>query len=115
MKYKVYAKLDENNCIVSIESNAFHTDLLERGYIQIDEDDNGYIYGHAQPNYLRELYGQPTYDENGLPNYLYEDKPVLLTDEEKAELYPTEEPLPTQEERLQALESAMLDMILGGM
>lgn len=94
--YKVYAKLDSNNCIVSIESSAFYDVSELEGYIQIDEGVDGYIYGHAQPNYLNEKYGKPTYDESGHANFKYVSGNVIeLTDEEKSLFFPPVEPEPS--------------------
>lgn len=113
--YEVYAKLDSNNCIVGIEGTAFHSKewLEENGYVKIDEGSNGEIYGHCQPLYLKEKYGKPTYDEQSRPNFrIVSDEIVELTDDEKSKLFPKNTQEPTQEERLQALESAMLEMVL---
>lgn len=99
--YKVYIKLDENNCIVGIESTAFYNeqDLLEKGYILVDEGDNGDIYGHAQPNFLKSKHGKPTYDDNMIPNFKFENGEIVaLTDDEKITLFPPFVPEPTSEE-----------------
>ncbi len=121
--YKVFAKLDEHNCITSVEGTAFHSEdeLTEQGYVQIDEG-SGNVYGHCQPLYLKEKYGKPTYDESMKPNFKYVDgKIVALTDEEKEEFYPPVEPQPSELELLkqkqeltdQALQDLIL-MTLGG-
>lgn len=115
--YKVYAKLDTNNCIIRIESTAFFEEvwLNENGFILIDEGSNGETYGHAQPNYLRMKYGKTMYDEQFHPNFKYIDGNVIeLTEEEKEVFFPKATSQPTQEERIKALESAMLEMVLGG-
>lgn len=105
---KVYVKLNENNVITQINSSIFLKDMTD--YICIDEG-TGDKYAHAQGNYLE----KGLTDEQGRYNYKYDKKLVLLTDEEKEELFPTPTPQPTNDERLEALESAMLEMILGGM
>lgn len=99
--YKVYVKLDSNNYIIGVESTAFYNeqDLLEKGYILVDEGDNGDIYGHAQPNYLTSKYGKRCYDESFKANFKCVGGEVIpLTDEEKAALFPSVKPLPTSEE-----------------
>lgn len=117
--YKVYAKLDTNNCIVGIESTAFYDEqkLTDKGYIFIDEGFNGDMYGHAQPNYLRMKYGKTTYDEQFHPNFKYIDGNVIeLTDEEKELLFPPIEPQPTEQDLINAdiyMQLAQLQM--GGM
>ena len=84
--YKVFAKLDEHSCITSIESTAFHSEdeLLEKGYVYIDEGSDGTIYGHAQPNYLKMKYGKDKFDENRLHNF------KLVEENKVKEVEPTE-------------------------
>lgn len=99
--YGVYALLNDSNCIVSIESTAFHDEqeLLKQGYVKIDEGSDGQIYGHAQPNYLFMKFGKPCYDEKMRCNFkLVDNKPVFLTDEEKSSLYPLIVVQPTEQE-----------------
>lgn len=115
--YKVYILLNENKNIIGVESTAFHKeqDLIDKGYIKIDEGDNGEIYGHAQPNYLREKYGKPLTDEYFRYNFKYEENQIVeISDEEKEAINTVTNTEPTQEERIQALESALLEMVLGG-
>lgn len=109
-KIKVYVKLNENNVITQIKSSIFLKDITD--YVEIDEG-TGDRYAHAQGNYLE----KGLTDEQGRYNYKYDKKLVLLTDEEKDELFPIQsnEDAPTIDERLGALESAMLEMIMGGM
>ena len=97
--YKVYAKLDSNKCILDIESSAFITDIT--GFIQIDEGEDGYIYGHAQPNYLMSKYGKPTF-EDGKPNFKYDGQIIELTQEEKEKFFPKPKPQPTEQEQINA-------------
>lgn len=87
--YKVFAKLDEHFCITSIESTAFHSEeeLLEMGYIQIDEGSDGQIYGHAQPNYLKMKYGKSMHDEQRIPNFKYVDEVKEVEPTEKEEWF----------------------------
>ena len=103
--YKVFAKLDEHSCITSIESTAFHSEeeLLEQGYVQIDEGSDGQIYGHAQPNYLKMKYGKPKYDEQMRCNYKYIDKVIKLSEEEKETFFPPVEPQPSEQDQFNAM------------
>ena len=117
--YKVYAKLDTNNCIIGVESTAFYDekDLTDRGYVKIDEGENGEVYGHAQPNYLRSKYGKSTFDENVKPNFKYTDNSIVeLTDEEKEILFPVSEIKPTEldllKEQQERTDSALQDLII---
>ncbi|NFO10553.1 hypothetical protein FDB29_05465 [Clostridium botulinum] len=83
-KIKVYAKLDKNNCIISINSSIFLDDI--QNYICID-DGYGDKYSHAQSNYLE----KNLRDMKGRCNYKYVDyKVVELTDKEKEILYTKE-------------------------
>ena len=61
--------------------------------------------------------GKPLFDENGIANYKLSDgKAVERTEKEKqAELAARPSPLPSRDERLDALERAMLAMMMGGM
>lgn len=61
--------------------------------------------------------GKPLLDENGIVNYkLVDNVPIERTDAEKqAELAARPAPLPSRDERLDALERAMLAMMMGGM
>ena len=99
--YKVYIKLNSNNCIEAVESSAFYDEkeLAEQGYVLLDEGEDGFVYGHAQPNYLNEKYGKTTYDERGCANFKYENgKVVELTEEEKQSLIKPYTPEPTEQE-----------------
>ena len=104
---KVYAKVNEHDEIIGINSDIFLSDT--EGWTLIDEGE-GDKYAHAQGNYL----DKPIVDEQGRYNYLLlggevseimdDDKPIIETDLKI-----------TTEERLAALEEAMLEMVLGGM
>ena len=84
--YKVFAKLDEHNCIIDIWSTGNQAlgdkrtveEMIEQGYVQIDEGADGKIYGHAQPNYLIMKHGKSMFDERMRCNYKYIDSVVLL-------------------------------------
>lgn len=116
--YKVYVKLDSNNCIISVESTCFNKeeDLFNTGYVFIDKGSDGNVYAHAQANYLTNKYGHPLTDNEGNYNYKLVDLvPTLLTVEEKATLFP-EVPNPiTDTERIAIVEEALQELILGGM
>ena len=103
---KVYIKIDENNCITEIDSSIF-LDNTEN-YIQIDEG-TGDKYAHAQGNYLK----KPLTDSKGRCNYKYiNNKITELKEEEKESLFPIQEEIKvSNEERLQALEDALIDLI----
>lgn len=117
--YEVYVLIDDKNHIVGIESTAFYSveELTEKGYIKIDEGEDGYVYGHAQPNYLYEKYGKPTYDDHCCPNFKYENGKITeLTDEEKQTMYPPAEPQPTEQDLINAdlyMQIAQLQMAGG--
>ena len=103
---KVYVKVNELNEITEINSSIFLVDT--KGYTEIDEG-KGDRYSHAQGNYL----DTPLRDEHGRYNYkLVKKKVVEIPEEEKPVIEATTDV--TTEERLLALESAMLEMLLGG-
>lgn len=97
-KYKVYIKLDKNNCIAGVESDLTLEDTTD--YIQIDEG-TGDKYSHAQGNYFPR--DKPLRDSQGRCNYKYTDSKVVeLTDEEKESLFPTQVQQPTEQQILNA-------------
>lgn len=76
-KYSVYIKLNSDNDIIAVNSNAFLSDTTN--WIKIDEGD-GDKYHHAQGNY----FDKPIIDENGCYNYKYVDNEVIeRTNEDK--------------------------------
>ena len=105
--YIVYAKTDTENNITEINSSAFLADTT--GYIQIDEG-TGDRYHHAQGNYLE----KGLVDEHGRYNYRYVDGQVVEIPETEKPSVPRTAPVPSMMERLEALESAMLEVILDG-
>lgn len=115
INYKVYIKLDDKNNVVEVESTAFYQEqeLIDKGFIFVDEG-SGNTYGHAQPYYLKTKYGKPKYDEDGRPNFKFEDGQIVEVEEKNKEPIPIPSTSPSQEERIQALESAMLELVLGG-
>ena len=103
--YKVYVKADENNNITRINSSAFLADTA--GWIEIDEG-IGDRYHHAQNHYLE----NPITDEHGRYNYLYVDGEIVeIAEADKPSIPPPE---PTAGERIEALEAALLEVVLGG-
>lgn len=117
--YEVYILTDNQKGITGVESTAFHTaeELTGDGYVKIDEGTDGYVYGHAQPNYLYEKYGKTTYDDRGVPNFKYENGTITeLTDEEKQSMYPPVEPQPSEQDMINAdiyMQLAQLQMAGG--
>ena len=101
---KVYVKLNEQNEITQINSEIFLADT--EGWTEIDCGE-GDRFAHAQGNYLE----KPITDEQGRYNYKYVDGKVVEVTE-KTEIETTSQI--TTEDRLNALESAMLEMLLGG-
>lgn len=105
-KYIIYVRADEAGRIVEINSSAFLADTA--GWTAIDE---GYSdkYHHAQNNY----FSKPLYDEQWCANYKIENSIVLERTEEEKEIEMSNrpKPLPTGDERLAALEEAMLTML----
>ena len=67
----VYAKYDQHNSIIAIDSNIFIDDISD--WKQIDkwiEGQDRYLYSHAgNGDYIKEKHGKPLYDENGKPNF----------------------------------------------
>ena len=106
MDIKVYIKINDNNEIIQIESSIFLDDVS--GFIEIDKG-LGDKYAHAQSQYLEKGLA----DEHGRYNYkLVDGEVVEIPEKEKPTIEIT--PQITTDERLNALEAAMLEMILGG-
>ena len=108
-KYTVYVRADETGRIVEVNSIAFMADTA--GWTAIDEG-YGDKYHHAQGNY----FSKPLYDEQWCANYKIENSIVLERTEEEKEIEMSNrpKPLPTGDERLAALEEAMLVMMSRG-
>lgn len=72
--YKVYIKIDDDNNIIAINSDAFIESEDIKNWIYIDEG-YGDKYYHAQGNYL----DKSVYDNLGNPQYKFIDgKPELI-------------------------------------
>lgn len=103
--FHVYVQTDEQGRITAVNSSAFVSDdwgaEIDQGY--------GDQYHHAQGNY----FPQPIYTEDGIPRYkLVDGQAVERTEEElAADRAEVPAPPPTQEDRLSALESAMLALM----
>ena len=105
-KIKVYVKTNEENYITEINSSIFLADT--KGLIEIDEG-VGDKYAHAQNCYL----DKTLFDEQGRYNYkLVDGVAVEVAEADK----PVIEVVPqiTMEQRMEAMESVILEMVLGG-
>ena len=103
--YIVYVQTDDHGPITAVNSSAFVPD--DWG----EEIDQGYgdQYHHAQGNYFPD----PIYTEDGLPRYKLEDGKAVERSEEESEAdrAAIPAPPPTQEDRLSALEGALLALM----
>ena len=103
--YHVYVQTDETGRITAVNSSAFVSP--EWG----TEIDSGYgdQYHHAQGNY----FPQPIYTEDGLPRYKLVDGQAVERSEDEiaADRAAIPAPPPTQEDRLSALEGALLALM----
>lgn len=113
--YIIYVKIDEQNRIIVINSNAFLNDT--ESWIKIDEG-IGDKYHQAQGNYL----DKSIYTDDGVPRYkLVDGKPVERTSEEiEADKPEPPAPQPTVQELQEQLTQTQLaltevyEMILAG-
>lgn len=106
----VYIKTDSQNRVTAVNSSAFLSDPT--GWIRIDEGE-GDRYTHAQSNY----FDKPIITEDGAHQYIYlgDRKWRECTAEEMAaDIHPAAPASPTLQERVEALEAATLEMIMGG-
>lgn len=106
MSIKVYVKTNEENIITQIESSIFLKDISN--YIEIDSG-NGSKFSHAQSQYLE----KGLTDEYGRYNYKLIDGVVIEISEEEKPKTDILQPI-TVEQRIEALENALLEMVLGG-
>lgn len=115
--YKVFAKTDENHCITDIWSTGNRAigdtrteeEMINNGYVLIDEGSDGEIYGRAQVNYLQSKHSKSMYDEENIPNFKFDDVVKEVTPEEKEEWFKV--PRRLAQER-QEQEETMRDMML---
>lgn len=108
---KVYVKTDTENRIIAVNSGDFLSDLSD--WTEIDEG-SGDKYDLAQGNY----FPLPIFDDDGIYRYkLVGGNAVERTVEEMAAdlaAIPAPPYQPTNDERLDALEAAVLELVLGG-
>ena len=103
----VYIKTDDWRNVTGVNSGIFLKDT--DGWIKIDEGE-GDRYAHAQGNY----FAKPIADAYGIYTYKYENGAVReKTEEEKEkERENLPKPQPGEGERLAALESAVMELLL---
>ena len=103
----VYIKTDDWRNVTGVNSGIFLKDA--GGWIKIDEGE-GDRYAHAQGNY----FAKPIADAYGIYTYKYENGAVReKTEEEKEkERENLPKPQPGEGERLAALESAVMELLL---
>lgn len=103
--YSVYIMTDSSQNITAINSSAFLDDVSN--WVQIDEG-IGDKYHHAQGHYLEE----GLTDENGCYNYkLVSGAITERTDEEKQADLDSVVIAPSAEERLEAAEAAIIELM----
>lgn len=105
---RVYIKTDSKNRITGINSELFIHDVS--GWTEIDSGD-GDKFAHAQGNYLP----APLTDDNGVYRYKFIDGVVSERsgDELSADMADDNNPLPTDHERIEALEQALGSIMVG--
>ena len=104
-KYTVYVKVNESGYITAVNSSAFF--FFFTSWTDIDQG-QGDKYHHAQGNYLP----GPVMTDGGAYRYkLVNGKPVECTPKEIQEQEEANkpEPMPSQEERIKALETGKAD------
>lgn len=102
---RVFIKTDSKNRITAVNSEIFISDFS--GWTEIDSGD-GDKFAHAQGNYLP----MPLIDENGCYRYKYENGAVCeRSAEEMAADMPAPEYSVTTEQRMEAMENAMEEII----
>ena len=106
MNIRVYVTVNKDNFITQIGSSIFIKDTTS--WIQIDEG-MGNKYVHAQTQYL----SKGIRDKQGRYNYkLIDGNVVELTEKEKP-IIEVKEHITTIQ-RIEALENALLELVLGG-
>ena len=94
--YIVYIQVNEENCIIAINSSEFLTDL--NNWIEIDSG-YGDKYYHAQGNY----FNQPIYDDRGICRYkLVDNKPIERSQAEMDADWIVPTPVPSQLDIIEA-------------
>mgnify|MGYP000311634577 CR=1 FL=1 len=106
-RIKVYIKTDDNGNITSVNSSIFLDDTTD--WTEIDEG-TGDGYAHAQGNY----FDKPIMTGEGIYRYKYTGGVVSekTAEEIETEIASLPKPEPTQAERLEALEDAVMEMLI---
>ena len=102
---RVYVKTDNKNRVIAVNSEIFIKDTS--GWVEIDNGD-GDRFAHAQGNYLPKAIT----DENGVYRYKFENGGIAerSADEMAADMTDHRSDIPTDHERLEALEAAFLEL-----
>ena len=103
----IYAKTENEKIVfLALESELTETEISEYGWIVVGQAGEKDYPAVVSGTWL----GKPLFDENGIANYKLSDGvAVERTNEEKQdELAAQPAPLPSRDERLDALERAML-------
>ena len=102
---RVYIKIDSENRVTAVNSEIFISDFS--GWVEIDSGD-GDKFAHAQGNYLP----LPLIDENGCYRYKFQNGKISeRSAEEMAADMPAPEYSVTTEQRMEAMENAMEEII----
>ena len=102
---RVFIKTDSKNRITAVNSEIFISDFS--GWVEIDSGD-GDKFAHAQGNY----FPKPIMDENGVYRYKFQNGIISerSADEMAADM-PAPEYSVTTEQRMEAMENAMEEII----
>lgn len=106
---KVYVQTDEQNRILRCEGGYTTSNITDpENWVQIDEG-TGDKYNLCQSHYFED----GLYTDDGIPRYKLQDgQTVERTEEEiEADRAAIPDPSPTQEDRLSALEGALLALM----
>lgn len=103
---RVYIKTDSKNRITEINSELFIPDVS--GWVEIDSGD-GDKFAHAQGNYLP----RSLRDENGVYRYKFIDGAVCERsyDEMAVDMADDNISMPSDHERMEALEQAFMELV----
>ena len=111
---KIYGKVENEKIIfLALQNELPREEISEHDWRVIGQAEESDFAAVVSGTWL----GKPLFDENGIANYKLSDgKAVERTEKEKQEeLAARPSPLPSRDERLDALERAMLAMMMGGM
>ena len=102
---RVFIKTDSKNRITAVDSEIFISDTS--GWMEIDRGD-GDKFAHAQGNY----FPKPIMNEKGIYRYKFENGEISeRSEDEMAADMPTPEYSVTTEQRMEAMENAMEEII----